>query len=335
MILQSYRLLPYLDYLDDIQNRQQLLFEVIPMEAEVWKPVPNYEGLYEVSNLGEVRSIDRICVNSKGVSRRLKGKLIKFDYCSGNYVFVALWKNDNCYKIRVSELVASVFMPEYDGRPVYHKNQNFKDNRLSNLTLTVPDVVNPFDGLDFNIFDCKDEVWKVVEGFEDYYISSRGRLLSCSKYIKSKDVRYAYRKARIVEFDPACVTYYEITLHKSNGSTCDKLIHRLVAETFIPNPNNLPYINHIDANIHNNDVSNLEWCDPKHNAQHAAGLGLLNWDVTNRVHETPVFCKTLNKYFRSIAEASRTLGIKYEHLQERLARGRHLINGFYFEYADK
>jgi len=56
------------------------------------------------------------------------------------------------------------------------------------------------------------------------------------------------------------------------------LIHRLVAETFIPNPNNLPIVNHLDSNPENNNVENLEWCTAKRNVEHAIAAGRMNWE---------------------------------------------------------
>lgn len=52
------------------------------------------------------------------------------------------------------------------------------------------------------------------------------------------------------------------------GKVTRKMIHRIVAETFLPNPNNYPVVNHIDGNILNNDIDNLEWCTQSHNLKH-------------------------------------------------------------------
>ena len=67
--------------------------------------------------------------------------------------------------------------------------------------------------------------------------------------------------------------YLAVKLWK-NGKCKQHYIHRLVAETFIPNPNNYPEINHIDGDKHNNVVSNLEWCNRKMNVQHSYDTGL-------------------------------------------------------------
>ena len=66
--------------------------------------------------------------------------------------------------------------------------------------------------------------------------------------------------------------YYQIALYSGNKQTV-KYIHRLVAEHFIPNPHNLPEVNHIDSNRLNNSVSNLEWVDSRANSLHAVGMG--------------------------------------------------------------
>lgn len=59
--------------------------------------------------------------------------------------------------------------------------------------------------------------------------------------------------------------YKAVNLNKNGKAKVNARIHRIVAEAFIPNPNNLPYVNHIDENPKNNHVDNLEWCDCKYN----------------------------------------------------------------------
>ena len=90
------------------------------------------------------------------------------------------------------------------------------------------------------------EIWKDIEGFEGLYqISSWGRVRSIRGIIKP----YQNKKG-----------YYKVGLHK-NGKGHKKRVNRLVALAFIPNPHNLPQVDHIDGNKHNNSVTNLRWVD--------------------------------------------------------------------------
>ena len=110
----------------------------------------------------------------------------------------------------------------------------------------------------------ENEVWKDVVGYEGYYkVSDRGDVFSVIR----KDSRG--RKCGGIMLKPRYDKdgYRQVQLCK-NGIRKTKLIHRLVAETFIPNPNGLPQINHIDEIKDNNNVENLEWCTSKHNANH-------------------------------------------------------------------
>lgn len=104
------------------------------------------------------------------------------------------------------------------------------------------------------------EIWKDIVGFEGIYqVSNLGRIKSFQKWKRASCPDEYVLKSTVANNG-----YCQVTLY--NGKKRAKyLVHRLVAEAFIPNPNGLPHINHIDENPENNAASNLEWCTPLYN----------------------------------------------------------------------
>lgn len=104
------------------------------MENEIWKPVVGYEGLYEVSNLGRVRSLDRYAKQPKGGLRLIKGRILNQYINRCGYLFVSLSKNGKVKKITIHRLVAQAFIPNPDNLPeVNHKDECKTNNRADNL----------------------------------------------------------------------------------------------------------------------------------------------------------------------------------------------------------
>lgn len=109
-----------------------------------------------------------------------------------------------------------------------------------------------------------EEIWKNINGYEGLYqVSNLGRVRSLDRYRKGKANSDTFCKGREIKHR-ASNGYRIINLCK-NGKYEFKLIHRLVAEAFIPNPNNFPCVDHINGVRSDNNKDNLRWCTYKEN----------------------------------------------------------------------
>ena len=107
----------------------------------------------------------------------------------------------------------------------------------------------------------KSETWKDVAEYEGFYqVSNKGNVRSVDR----RDLRGHKRGGRILKPTYDKDGYLRVTLCK-NGKHKTKKVHRLVAESFIPNPESLSHINHMDEVKDNNESSNLEWCTHRYN----------------------------------------------------------------------
>lgn len=154
------------------------------------------------------------------------------------------------------------------------------------------------------------EEWRPIDGFPNYQVSNLGRV---------KNIKRGY----ILKNNIGTYGYYRVNLGRGNM----RKVHRLVAEAFIPNPLELPYINHLDENKLNNDVSNLEWATASQNNKHSA-----------HQHSCKINQLTLDgdfiKTFKSAKEIQDTFGFDKSNVIA-VCRGRiNQTHGYKWEYAE-
>ena len=123
----------------------------------------------------------------------------------------------------------------------------------------------------------KCEVWKPVKGYEGFYeVSNMGNVKALQRTVNSGKCHRTW-KEHFIRFGVDANGYFRTNLAKYGVNKTVK-VHRVVAEAFVPNPLNLPEVNHIDGNKQNNNVENLEWCSRSENIKHAVGIGLKRLD---------------------------------------------------------
>ena len=141
-----------------------------------------------------------------------------------------------------------------------------------------------------------EEIWCPIKGYEGLYeVSDKGRVRSIK-----------FGKERILKPGRMTKGYLTVGLYK-NGEQKMYLVHRLVAKTFIPNPDNLPEVNHKDEDKINNKVSNLEWCDRKYNQNYGTGIQRMAEKLSKSVLQ---FTKDgeFVKEWKSATDVKRNLG---------------------------
>lgn len=262
-------------------------------EKEEWRDIAGYEGLYQVSNFGNIRSLTRYvkvfrCDIGREYEYEKKGKLIQPIASAGGYLSVVLSRDGKKSTFLVHELVACAFLEKKDGFCfVEHKNGVFTDNVVSNLVWGKEDESNiPKKLISNNVNDANNEEWRDVVGYEGLYeVCRSGFVRSVERlrsYIHNMSKRTAYHKSggKILKGHFDSYGYLRVGLW--NGKKVKTIpIHRIVAEAFIDNPSNLPCIDHINTIRTDNRVENLRWVSQKQNSNNVVTTQHLHKDRHN------------------------------------------------------
>ena len=157
---------------------------------------------------------------------------------------------------------------------------------------------------------------KYIKDYEGLYIiTENGNIFS---YKSNKFLKHTLNKGG----------YHMVDLY-NNGKRKRFLIHRLVAEAFIPNPNNLPCVNHKDENKSNNNVNNLEWCSYEYNNNYGTRV-----KRSAEKRSKAVYCIELNRTFKSQTDAAKELGISQGNISSCLTGKIKTTGGYHFKFAD-
>ena len=155
--------------------------------------------------------------------------------------------------------------------------------------------------------DLKKE-WKEIKGYEGKYIvSNYGEVISLPRYKQNHSKKQYVDPKEILKYTSPNNGYVYVCLYDKNKLKNMRL-HKLVAQAFIPNPFNLPQINHIDGNKQNNRADNLQWCTCKENIIHAYKIGLAENKNKIKVNQYDLKGNLINTY-ESMIEASKYTGI--------------------------
>ena len=175
-----------------------------------------------------------------------------------------------------------------------------------------------------------EEVWKDIPDFPGYQASNTGKIKVLSHTIHTDCGRgpYSYTVPERIMSTSIRSRYYCVTLQK-NGKYKNELVHRLIAKTFLENPNNLPQVNHKDENKLNNNLENLEWCTRKYNMNYGTGKQRSKMKRRRRVVQ---YIDNYAKEWESINTAARGCNVSAGSIKSACDRGHRCCN-YYWRYA--
>ena len=188
-----------------------------------------------------------------------------------------------------------------------------------------------------------EEVWKDIKGYENLYqVSNLGRIKSLGRRSINKNGHIYYSKEKILKSTLTSHKYKVIGLYKNRKSK-QAYIHRLIAEYFIPNPENKPHINHKNGIRHDNRIENLEWVTCYENNKHMKEVLKTAYIFPPKYgKDNPKSRRILQftkegkfiKSYETLTEAERCTGAHHPNISKVALGKRNFAGGFVWKYAD-
>lgn len=177
------------------------------------------------------------------------------------------------------------------------------------------------------------EIWKALPWFPGVEISTFGKVRTLDRVVSSESGTY-FTEGKVLKQYKSTDGYLLVSI-PINGKWTMKVVHRLIAQAFIKNPNNLQEVNHKDCDRKNNNVDNLEWCTHKENIAYRDKCG---HTAKNNAPKLPVFAINLAtleaSQFPSQSEAGRALGVLQQNINAAINGRRKHTGGYWFTNAD-
>ena len=173
------------------------------------------------------------------------------------------------------------------------------------------------------------EIWKQHPDYDFIEASNLGRVRTKDRYVPCRNGGKRLFKGRVLKQQLNKRGYVYVHF-RVNGKQIHLLVHRAVATSFLPNPNNLPEVNHKDNNPKNNSVSNLEWCTSQYNTDYKKNFGTTSAQVLGR----PVYAVNLGTgkvlWFETQSEAARQLCVNLGSLNGVVKGKLNQVGGYWF-----
>lgn len=290
------------------------------IENEIWKDIREFEG-YEVSTEGRIRN------------KKTALLLTQTKNCSGYAVSSIRNKN-----IKFHKIVAENFLPNfYNKKTVEHIDDNKMNNKIYNLKwathkeqqkyIIEKKSRKSYKNIPIGISNLKSlegEEWKIITEFPEYQISSTGRI----KYPIRKGKK-PYKKR--IAYGGKSGDGYKVFEFRNNEYKRKIALHRIIAITFIDNPNGYKIVNHKDGNKTNNSIENLEWCSRSQNTQHAYDNNLISGK--REIYQLDKNNKIIKKW-NTIKEAHQTLKLSRTSINAVLSGRNKTAGGFFWCYKE-